>query len=138
MKRFITTLLLLTATGIHTQAQSDRPFKGHLYNADNRISLHLDLYDESLEAPGLSFLGKMHGYMCGNIYGTWMLVSHKIDGNKARLRFSNDQGSDSQTIVLTATSDSTFTYEAIDGNNIRKAVGRKLVKIPAILDFKRK
>lgn len=132
-------LLLLVLAAVPGAAQQpDKPFKGHFRNAENGIELHLDLYEESLQAPGLSFLGKMHGYLNGRIYGIWLLVSHEIKGNTATLRFSNDQGADSQTVQLTAENDSTFTYTAVKGNNIRRVENRKLVKIPATLVFRRK
>lgn len=128
-------LALVAAPGLAQQA--DGPFKGHFRNAENGIDLHLDLYEESLQAPGLPFLGKMHGYLCGRIHGIWLLVSHEIEGNTATLRFSNDQGADSQTVRLTAENDSTLTYAAVKGNNIRRVADRKLVKVPPTLVFRR-
>lgn len=116
---------------------SNMPFKGHLYNAENKIHLYLDLYESSLEAPGYAFLGKLNGYMQGRIYGVWLITSHEIKGNTALLRLSNDQGSDAQAVRLVLNADSTFSYEAIGGNNIKKAVNRKLVKVPAAMIFKR-
>lgn len=105
-------------------------FKGEFRNQEHRISLHLDLYEMSLEAPDLSFLGRLNGYMKGQgVYGTWLITQHAIKGKTAIIRMSNDTGSDSQTIELRQLSDSTLSYQAVEGNNIRKAVGRKLVKI---------
>lgn len=141
MKRMLLFLLLLSATSmaIHTYAQTENGlWKGHFYNKENGIDLRLDLYEKTLQAPGLSFLGEMNGYMSGRIYGIWMLVSYQIKGNVATLRFSNDQGADSQTITFTATSDSTYIYNATGGNNIKRVVGKKLVKIPETLHFSRK
>lgn len=132
-------LLLLVGGRVSLYGQADNGrWKGHFRNAENEIDLYLDLYEETLEAPGLAFLGKMHGYMAGNIYGTWLLVSFQMKEREATLRFSNDLGADSQTISLTATSDTTFIYNALGGNNIRKVTGRKLTKVPATLIFKRK
>lgn len=129
----------LMLTGGQLSAQTaDRPFKGRFYNEENRIYLTLDLYEATLDAPGLSFLGKMNGFMNGNIYGIWLLTSHKIEGKTATLRFSNDQGSDAQTVRLTAQSDSVLIYKALDGNSIRRVEKRKLVKIPSEMTFRRK
>lgn len=111
------------------------PFKGRFFCKETGINLYLDLYEESLSVPGFGFLGKMNGYMNGNIYGTWMLVSFKIDGPTALLRFSNDIGSDSQDIEFTQVSDSLFTYHAKGGNAIRRAVGRTLVKVTGDMQF---
>ncbi len=129
---------LMLAGGQLSAQTADRPFKGRFYNEENRIYLTLDLYEATLDAPGLSFLGKMNGFMNGNIYGIWLLTSHKIEGKTATLRFSNDQGSDAQTVRLTAQSDSVLIYKALDGNSIRRVEKRKLVKIPSEMTFRRK
>lgn len=129
---------LMLAAGQLSAQTADRPFKGRFYNEENRIYLTLDLYEATLDAPGLSFLGKMNGFMNGNIYGIWLLTSHKIEGKTATLRFSNDQGSDAQTVRLTAQSDSVLIYKALDGNSIRRVEKRKLVKIPSEMTFRRK
>lgn len=140
MKRFLLFLFLVLPSGKATFACGQTKnglWKGHFHNKENRIDIHLDLYKKTLQAPGLSFLGEMNGYMAGKIYGIWLLVSYQIKGNEATLRFSNDQGADSQTITFTATSDSTFTYKATGGNNIKRVSGKKLVKIPETLSFTR-
>ena len=129
---------LMLAGGQLSAQTADRPFKGRFYNEENRIYLTLDLYEATLDAPGLSFLGKMNGFMNGNIYGIWLLTSHKIEGKTATLRFSNDQGSDAQTVRLTAQSNSVLIYKALDGNSIRRVEKRKLVKIPSEMTFRRK
>ncbi len=129
---------LMLAGGQLSAQTADRPFKGRFYNEENRIYLTLDLYEATLDAPGLSFLGKVNGFMNGNIYGIWLLTSHKIEGKTATLRFSNDQGSDAQTVRLTAQSDSVLIYKALDGNSIRRVEKRKLVKIPSEMTFRRK
>lgn len=80
----------------------------------------------------------MNGYMKDGIYGTWMVIKSNIKSdNKAIVRFSNDIGSDSQDIELTLNADSTYTYRAVGGNAIRRAVGRKLVKVAGEMTFKR-
>ena len=129
---------LMLAGGQLSAQTADRPFKGRFYNEENRIYLTIDLYEATLDAPGLSFLGKVNGFMNGNIYGIWLLTSHKIEGKTATLRFSNDQGSDAQTVRLTAQSDSVLIYKALDGNSIRRVEKRKLVKIPSEMTFRRK
>lgn len=112
-------------------------FNGTLYNKEVGIRIHLNLDEENVEVPGMSFLGMTHGYLDGktnnHVYGVWMLIRHQVIDNKVRLRFTNDIGSDSQDIVLTAINDSTFKYEATGGNCIRKVVGRKLEKIPSTM-----
>lgn len=145
MKRRIISLILALSALCCThalgqnkqQTAEDRPFAGHFFCKDTGTHIYLNLYEATLTAPGFSFLGQMNGYMNGDIYGTWMLISHKVKGKKAMLRFSNDIGADSQNIEFTQTSDSTFTYRAVDGNAIRKAVGRKLVKVTPDMNFKK-
>lgn len=136
MKRIATFLLLVFATTRCAIAQ--RPFEGHFFCKETGVNLYLNLYEETLEAPGFSFLGKMNGYMKDGIYGTWMVTKSTIKSDhKAIVRFSNDIGSDSQDIELTLNADSTYTYHAVGGNAIRRAVGRKLVKVTGEMTFKR-
>ena len=70
----------------------------------------------------------------------WTLELNRvsIDGKKAVVRFSNDIGSESQDIELVQVSDSILTYRARGGNAIRKAVGRKLVKVTDQMTFRLK
>ncbi len=120
------------------KALAQTPFKGRFFCEETKITLNLDLYEESLEAPGLGFLGKVHGYMTGRgVYGTWLVNSFEIKDKEATLRMSDDMGADSQTIVFTQVSDSIFLYAAKGGNNIRKAQGRKLVKVADTMKFRR-
>ena len=63
-----------------------RPFEGHFHCKETGVDLYLNLYENTLTAPGFDFLGTMHGYMSGNIYGTWMLTRHEIKGKTARRR----------------------------------------------------
>ena len=105
---------------------SRRPFEGHFHCAETI-------------APGFEFLGPMNAYLKGpGIYGTWMSTRVSIDGKKAVVRFSNDIGSESQDIELVQVSDSILTYRARGGNAIRKAVGRKLVKVTDQMTFRLK
>ena len=117
---------------------AQRPFEGHFYCKETGVNMYLNLYEETLLAPGFSFLGKMHGYMKDGIYGTRMITKFNIKDQKATIRFSNDIGSDSQDIEFTQKSDSLYTYHAVGGNSIRRAVGRKLVKVTGDMVFVRK
>lgn len=117
-------------------------YRGTFYCAETRVSLVLDLYEASLEVPGYAFLGPSHGYMRGDtdgcLYGVWMLTSFRLKGDVAVLRLSNDLGSDAQEVELTPLPDGTLRYRARGTNAVRKAVGRKLVKLPAEMVFRRK
>lgn len=145
MKPLLLSLSILLCTSLHAQAtvcQADsslqQPFKGHFFCKETGVNMYINLYEEDIEAPGFSFLGKMHGYMRDGIYGTWMIVQSELKDKKALIRFSNDIGSDSQDIEFVQQNDSTFTYETKGGNAIRKAVGRKLEKVPGKMVFIRK
>lgn len=135
--KYILTLLIAVMGNVLLWAQ--RPFEGHFFCKETGVNMYLNLYEETLTAPGFEFLGPMHGYMKDGIYGTWMITKFTIkDDNKAVIRFSNDIGSDSQDIEFTQKTDSTYTYHAIGGNSIRRAVGRKLVKVTGEMVFERK
>lgn len=131
-------LCTIAAFACSIMLMAQRPFEGHFYCKETGVNMYLNLYEETLFAPGFSFLGKMHGYMKDGIYGTWMITKCSIKDNKATIRFSNDIGSDSQDIEFTQKSDSLYTYHAVGGNCIRRAVGRKLVKITGDMVFQRK
>ena len=116
---------------------AQRPFEGHFFCKELGVNLYINLYEETLTAPGFSFLGKMHGYMKDGIYGTWMITKCHIDGSCAHIRFSNDIGSDTQDVELKIKDNNTYAYHAIGGNAVRKAVGRKLVKVSGDMTFVR-
>lgn len=141
MLRIVLIAVALFAATLKSAGQdeaSSQPFKGSYFCEDTKISLELDLYEESIEAPNMSFLGKLHGYMSGRgVYGVWMVTDCEIDGTTATIRLSNDVGSDSQTIIFKQLSDSIFSYKATGGNSVRKAIGRKLVKVEENMTFKR-
>jgi hypothetical protein len=103
------------------------------------INLRLDLYEESIDVPGMEMFGPMNGYMNGRgIYGVWMVTSFNInDEATATLRLSNDQGSETQSVRLTQQTDSTYLMELQGGVVVKRAVNRKLVKIPSKILLKR-
>lgn len=143
MKKYFLLSALFLMSLLKAAAQSSgaeiRPFKGTFENREAQLSLVIDLYDTTIEAPGLSFLGKLNGYLAGRgVYGTWLLVDHKVEGEKATLRLSIDTGADSQTVELTQLSDTTMRYRAIGGNSVKKAHGRKLIKINSEYVLRRK
>lgn len=133
MKKYIVTCLVGLCTGLTT---AHSPFKCTLYDRENKIYLHLDLYEESINVPGMEMFGPMNGYMNGNVYGIWMITSSKIENEKtATFRLSNDLGSETQEVKLTVENDSTYLLEQQGGTVIKKVVNKKLVKIPRNLTF---
>ena len=130
MKRialFITTTLSLLT------AQAAEPWRLRLENNVEQATLKIDLYEESVDVPGMELLGPMNGYLGGKgVYGVWMVTSFDIkDDRTATLRLSNDQGSETQSIRLIQQTDSTYLMELQGGVVVKRAVNRKLVKIPS-------
>ena len=113
------------------------PWKIKLHCPEEDISLHIDLYEESIKVPGMEMFGPQNGYLGGNIYGVWTVTSFKIQDDKtATLKLSNDLGSETQKVTLKQQSDSIYVLRFDGTNVIKRAVGRKLVKIP--VEFKMK
>ena len=127
--------LLLSFYGFMLQAQG--PWKMILLCPEEDVRLHIDLYEESVKVPGMEMFGPQNGYLGGNIYGVWTVTSFKIQDDKtATLKLSNDLGSETQKATLTQKSDSTYVLR-LDGTNVvKRAVGRKLVKIPSEFTMK--
>ena len=122
--------LALTATG---------PFKGLFANKDHQLNLCIDLYEETVEVPGMEMFGPMNGYVNGQgVYNVWYITSVEIKDEKcATIRVSNDLGSEAQAIELTLLNDSTLHFKQVGGNVIKKVVGKKLQKIPVEMTLKR-
>lgn len=123
--------LTLTAAGL---------FKGRFVNKEHQLNLVIDLYEETVYVPGLDMFGPMHGYVNGQgVYNVWYITSVKFDGDKkATIRVSNDLGSEAQAIELTFVNDSTLNFKQVDGNVIKKVVGKKLQKIPVEMTLEKK
>jgi hypothetical protein len=128
-------LLLLTISSV---LYAGRPWKMESVDPQEKVTLTIDLYEESVEVPGMEMFGLMNGYLGGNIYGVWPVTSFRIKGNRAILRLSNDLGSETQEAELVQTSDSTYMLELKGSVVVKRAVGRKLVKIaPTLKMFRR-
>ena len=94
----------LLALGMPTM-QAQNPFNGTLVNEETGVRLHLDFDNETIEIPGMSFLGPTNGYLDGktrnHVYGVWMITRCESTDKKAKIRVTNDIGSDTQEIILT-------------------------------------
>lgn len=146
----VCTVVLFTTHTATTSAQSastspatQQPpisdtLSGIFYNEEIGLNLHLNLAKENLLVPNMEFLGSVRAYMDGRIYGVWMLISYEVKDGKVLLRFTNDIGSDSQDVELSQTPDGHYFYRTLGGNNVRRVVGRKLVKIADSMPMKRK
>ena len=135
MKHILSLLLVSFCFCSALQAQS--PWKVKLHCPEENILLHIDLYEESINVPGMDMFGPMNGYLGGNIYGVWSVTSFRIQDDKvAMLRLSNDLGSETQKATLTQQSDSIYVLHFDGLNVVKRAVGKKLVKIPSDLKMK--
>jgi len=124
---------------IFTAVLAEQPWKLQLHSPEEKIDLRIDLYEESIEVPGLEAFGLMNGYLGGNIYGVWYVVGFDIkDDRHATLTIANDLGSEDQKLTLTQTSDSTYQLKFLGYNAVKRAQGKKLVKIPGEMKMLKK
>lgn len=129
MNRFYITTLLLSAVAT-TFAQG--PWKINLKDSKENVELHLDLYGESIEVPGMEMFGPLNGYLGGDIYRTWAITSFKIKDDKtARIKVSNDLGSETQEIEIKQKNDSVWSVDLLGRNVVKRVKGKKLVKAPS-------
>ncbi len=133
MKRlFIIPFLLMAAA--YSSAQQ---FCGHYTNQELKISLEINLSADSIAVPGIPDEW-CYGYLRGNLNGTWIIL--KVESQKDRkatVRTACDNGSDSQTIELVQTDDKTITMRQVGDANIKTIQGRKYVKLPKAIEFKK-
>lgn len=137
-RRFSLCALLLVGVAAFSQSNDwTRPWHKKLFCEKDEIRMRINLYEESIDVPGMDMFGPMSGYMNGKVYGVWMLTSHTINSDKeATLRLSNDLGSETQECLLTQVNDSIYKLELKHGVSIKKVIKNKLVKIPSTLEFK--
>ena len=137
MKKFWSALLL--ALAISSATSAGEPFRGTFEGADYKIKLVVDLYEESINVPGMSMFGPMNGYIAGgDLYCTWYVSSiQKADEKDAVVHFSNELGSETQEVELTLKDDSLLTLRQKGSSPFKKVVGKKLQKLPSELVFKR-
>lgn len=131
---FIFAISLFTFAGI----SAGEPWRIKLHSPEEKINIHLDLYEESIEVPGMEMFGPMNGYMNGNIYGVWSVTSFEIMSDKeAVINLSNDLGSETQKTRITQTNDSTWMVRFEGTNVVKRVNGKKLVKIPSEIKFRK-
>ena len=130
------TLLSLILTFLSVTVLANEPWNVTLIDKKENVTLCLNLYEETIEVPGMEMFGAMNGYLGGNIYGVWPVTSFEIKKKKkVILRLSNDLGSETQEAELTQTSDSTYTLKLTGFTVVKRVEGRKLVKIAPTLNM---
>ena len=99
---------------------------------ESGVLLSINLYDTVMVVPRYEFLGPVNGYLHGNIHENWFVTSFSFKkDNVVELQLSDELGSTSQTIVLTAIDSLTLEYEC-------QGVQRKWTKAPASMMLKRR
>ena len=139
MKKHGLALGLWCAMGLTLTAQmpdGKEPWRVDLTSKEEGVRMKLDLYEESVDVPGMDLFGPMHGFLGGKIYGVWMVTSFSIKNDStAIIRFSNDLGSDTQECILKHKWDGSYQLELKGGVAVKKVVDRKLVKIKNLHTF---
>ena len=145
MKKLIFFVLFLSAlffnlipNSLYASSEAERPFEGIFYNKENNVTVTLNLYDTVLVTPGYEFLGKVPGFIIGDIHETWFATSYEIREGKALIHFSNEMGSDDQDVLFTPQDSMHLDYEIQGKNCIRKVQNRKWACLPAKMIFERR
>ncbi len=138
MRQFAKIILAALFVAV-TDVKAEEPWRFKMYCVEEDITLELDLYAETVEVPNMSMFGPLNGYIAGpGVYGTWMITTCKVESDKqATIHLSNDLGSETQTVRLELQTDSTLVFQQHGGVTIKKAVNRKLVKLPKTMHFAR-
>jgi hypothetical protein len=130
----------LATTALTTYGQSDSTnFRANLYNKEYDISMILDLHERELNVPGHELYGPLAGYLgisTSTFY--WLVVDAEIKGKEATLQMVNDYGSEDLTATLTQLTDSTYRLTQGKGSIIRVPHNKKWMKLPKILNFKKR
>lgn len=126
--------MLMACLGMSAQTEV-KPWKCVLEHAETGAKLHLDIYEETVDVPGMDMLGPMNGYMGGGkLYGLWMTTAAEVvDERTARLRLSNDLGSETQECLLRLANDSTVVMELRGSTVLKMREGKKLTKLSKTL-----
>lgn len=130
--------LLIIACMLSAASQlMGQEFRGHYLNQEYKIRFELNLDSAAIEVPGLPD-DRCYGFLQGNLNGTWIVlkVINRKEG-KATVRCACDNGSDGQTLELALKGDSILTMRQTGDANIKTIEGRKYVKLPKVVEFKK-
>ncbi|MFC2319708.1 MAG: hypothetical protein ACFNLP_08245, partial [Segatella oulorum] len=62
MKRWFLSILLTLACTCTWAQNTNEPFKGHLYNKEYKVYLHINFYQNNILIPGQELFGQVAGY----------------------------------------------------------------------------
>ena len=137
--------LLLAIVGLimvcmESHAQSDSVFTASLRNSSEDINIEIDLTDKKLQIDGLEIFGDVAGHITtGYDFRQWIIVDAEIiDYNKALLTIINDYGSEDLKALLTYNGDGKYTLKQQSGSSIKFAKDKKWIKIPKVIELRKK
>ena len=123
-----------------TFAQSDSTtFHTYIQNDEYKVYLRINFYDQDIIIPGQELYGPLPGYL-GKVHNSfcWPIITTEVKGKKANLQMVNDFGSEDLEATLTQKNDSTYILKQGKGSVIKVPGDGKWVKLPPVLEFKRK
>ncbi|MGN1353839.1 MAG: hypothetical protein ACI4V2_02900 [Alloprevotella sp.] len=130
--------ILAFAIATAMMAQTAKPFVGRFFCREAGITLVLNAYEETVEVPGMSFVGTTFGYLSGRgIYGLWLVWQTETDDNAATLHFTSDTGGEHQKAKITMIDATHLELQTVGSVAFKKAVGRKWVKLDGKLTFEK-
>ena len=137
MKRWFLSILLTLACTWTWAQNTNEPFKGHLYNKEYKVYLHINFYQNNILIPGQELFGQVAGYFGADLDSRkWIFTNVTLKDNRtAALLVTNDYGSEDLEATLTALPDGTFVFEQGKGSTIKFAINRKWQKMPRRLVF---
>ena len=105
-------------------------FKGRYLNEDLKVKFDLNLYNDTIPVPGLDD-ETCYGYLQGNINGNWVVLKViSLEADKAVVRASCDNGSDSQNLELKVIDEKHLQIRQLQDANIKMIENNKYVKMP--------
>ena len=123
-----------------TFAQSDSTiFRTYIQNDEYKVYLRINFYNQDIIIPGQELYGELPGYL-GKVHNSfcWPIIAAEVKGKKANLQMVNDFGSEDLEATLTQKNDSTYILKQGKGSVIKVPGDGKWVKLPPVLEFKRK
>ena len=138
MKRWFLSILLTLACTWTWAQNTNEPFKGHLYNKEYKVYLHINFYQNNILIPGQELFGQVAGYFGADLDSRkWIFTNVTLKDNRtAALLVTNDYGSEDLEAKLEKENDSTYTLKQMEGSPIKIVVDRKWVKLPKVMRFK--
>ena len=124
MKRWFLSILLTLACTWTWAQNTNEPFKGHLYNKEYKVYLHINFYQNNILIPGQELFGQVAGYFGADLDSRkWIFTNVTLkDNHTAALLVTNDYGSEDLEATLTAQPDGTFVFEQGKGSTINFAI----------------